>query len=1064
MKYKLLRKIITVVSMFLAGLLAVGTIITGENVTQINNYFGVQSFKLVETGDPNQDTEYYKSAYKSVGELLKAGKATATQVLEEGAVLLKNENGALPLASGSKVSLVGTTGYNPVYGGTGSGTISVADAVNYVDSLESAGLVLNPTLKEKYTSEEWAQYKRGSTGSYGTTVTVINDAPWSVVNAEAGSSFAQYGDAAIFVIGRIGGEGTDNDRKQGDGIDNNDGLAHDYLGLTANEISVLDGLKAKKQAGEISKIIVLVNYSSMIEGCDFLDDPQIDAAMWVGALGVGGAAIGRLLTGQASPSGRLPDTMWVDNAMNPVNANFGRWTYEGAEALGVPTQLGTGMYPASTLASYVVYQEGMYMGYRYTETRYEDVVLGTPNVGNYDYSKVVARPFGFGLSYADFELSNVSVTREGARNYIVKVTVKNTSSTYSGKHSVPVYVSKPYGSYAKTNGIQVPSVELVGFGKTAVLAPGASETLTITLDEKFFASYDAYGAKGYVLMDGDYYIAVGGDAHEAVNNVLAAKKANGVSVDESKMVGGTGNASLTAKFTLSFDKDKYAFSDAVSMLDGTSNLRVTNLFDFADINLYEGRGSNHVDYYSRDNWDGTVSLDMVNGHVKLTMTEQMAYDIYKQLPFETGNYNNAPGVPDKYKQTIQKDNGEYPAYGQKNGLNLIDMRYDQDGNPISYQDPVWETFMDQLTWDEILLIVSSGFHLTQPAESVAKPGTKDENGPNGFGGWAFMRGYLTGKGLAYRTELAAGHVNDDGSFTDDVDPDAYRRPTGFPANGIMAATFNRDLAYQAGQIIGEDGLWAGFSGLYGVGLNIHRSPYSGRTCEYYSECGTLSGLIAASECKAIEEKGVHVYNKHCALNDQENNRHGICTWVNEQAIREIYLRAFELPILEGDAYNTMASFSRFGTVAAAACPELAMYFLRGECGMKGIIITDAYGDMDGSQNCDPYFEMIYGVLVGGSDIPDGAQPMNGEHFAQFKPGSGYSQIAWAMRESAKRVCYQTVWSNAMSGMSSTTKVVQITPPWQMALYVADVIVGVIFVASLAWTVLALLAENKKKAK
>ena len=329
-------------------------------------------------------------------------------------------------------------------------------------------------------------------------MTVINDAPWSVVNAEAGSSFAQYGDAAIFVIGRIGGEGTDNDRKMGDGIDNNDGLAHDYLSLTANELSVLDGLKAKKQAGEISKIIVLVNYSSMIEGCDFLDDPQIDAAMW------------------------------VDKAMNPVNANFGRWTYEGAERLGVPTELGTGMYPASTLASYVVYQEGMYMGYRYTETRYEDVVLGTPNVGNYNYSEVVARPFGFGLSYADFELSNVSVTRDGDRNYVIKVTVTNTSSPYSGKHSVPVYVSKPYGTYAKNNGIQVPSVELVQFGRTGVLAPGQSETLTITVDEKFFASYDAYGARGYVLMDGDYYIAVGGDAHEAVNNVLAAKKANTV--------------------------------------------------------------------------------------------------------------------------------------------------------------------------------------------------------------------------------------------------------------------------------------------------------------------------------------------------------------------------------------------------------------------------------------------------------------------------------------------------------------------------------------------------------
>ena len=232
--------------------------------------------------------------------------------------------------------------------------------------------------------------------------------------------------------------------------------------------------------------------------------------------------------------------MWVDNAMNPVNVNYGRWIYENAAELGVPNQLGTGQYPATTLAGYVVYQEGMYLGYRYTETRYEDLILGAPNVGSYDYEKVVARPFGFGLSYADFALSNVKVDKTGDRDYTVTVTVTNTSDTYSGKYSVPVYVSKPYGSYAKQNNIQVPSVELVDFGKTGVLAPGASEMLTITVDEKYFASYDAYGAKGYVLMDGDYYIAVGGDAHQAVNNVLAAKNADGVAVDEGKMVGSAG--------------------------------------------------------------------------------------------------------------------------------------------------------------------------------------------------------------------------------------------------------------------------------------------------------------------------------------------------------------------------------------------------------------------------------------------------------------------------------------------------------------------------------------------
>ena len=1077
MKLKTLRKILTVVSFLLAGILLTGTVIGNENAPIISQTLGAKTFEVVNTGNANEDTEYYKSSYKKIGDLVDAGYQKAVQVLGEGSVLLKNDNNALPLSKGSKVSLVGVTAYDPVYGGTGSGGISTEETKSFVEALELAGLELNPTLKDSYTSEEWKQYKRGSEGRFGNTVVKMNGAPWDVVDAAAGSTFAQYGDAAILFVGRVGGEGYDLSRKGGDGVDNGDGLGPDYLGLNARELSVLEGLKAKKAAGEIKKIIVIINYSSMIEG-DFLADPAVDAAMWIGAPGIGTEAVGLLLTGDINPSGRLPDTMWVDNAMNPVNVNFGRFGYEGAAELGVTTELGTGIYPANTLSSYVVYQEGMYLGYRYTETRYEDLVLGTPKVGAYNYNDVVARPFGFGLSYADFELSNVNVTKEGDRNYKVTVTVKNTSDTYAGKHSVPVWVSKPYGDYARKNQIQVPSVELVNFGKTKILNPGESQTLTITLDERYFTSYDANNAKTYVLMDGDYYVAVGGSAHDAVNNVLSAKKQNGVKIDESKMIG-SGDASLVKKFTLSFDKEKYSVSDAVSMIDGVTKAQITNLFDFADINKYEGRGNNHVDYYSRDNWEA-VSLDQENGFVKLTMTEQMAREIYAQVPEQTGKYNNAPAVPAQYQQPIQKDNGEYPAMGVPAGLNLIDMRYDSEGNEISFFDPIWDTFMDQLTWKDLVTLCGSGGHTTMACDTVAKPATRDENGPNGFnvrnGGF-----YGNQRGLAYRTEMALGHVNGEnlapssygGQASDaekeaqekarqSVDQAGFRKPTGFPANGILAATFNQELAHEVGNIIGEDGIWLGFSGLYGIGLNTHRSPYSGRTCEYFSEDGMLAGLMGAAESLGIEEKGVHVYNKHCALNDQEANRHGICTWATEQSIREIYLRAFELPIIMGGAFNTMNSFNRIGLQTGAACPALSESFLRGECGMKGIIVTDAYGDMDGSQNCDPYFEQVYSVLVGGSDIPDGGTPLSAGHFDKYE--TGYSAMAWAMRKAAKRVMYQTVWSNAMNGISSTTKIVSITPWWQMLLNVLDIVFCVLLAGCLVWTVIDLVNENKKKKK
>lgn len=1059
MKYKLQRKILTVLSMLLSGVLVLATLISSKNADALNGMMGTKTFEVIQSDNADEDTEYYKSDFSNLADLRKAGKETAAEVLAEGMVLLKNENQALPLAAGSKVSLMGVTAYDPVYGGTGSGTISINDVTNYVDSLSKAGLQVNQKLIDAYTSESWEQYKRSRDGKFGTTTLKINEAPWDVVEKAADGSFSEYGDAAIFVVGRVGGEGYDLIGVGGDGIDNNDGLGPDYLGLNANEISVLNGLKAKKAAGEIKKIVVLVNYAGMLEG-EFLNDPEIDAALWVGALGIGGDAVGQVLAGEKAPSGRLPDTMWVDNAVNPVNVNFGRWVYPNAGELGVPDKLGTGQYPATTLAGYVVYQEGMYLGYRYTETRYEDLVLGTANVGDYDYKSVVARPFAYGLSYADFKLSDMTVKKAGERNYEVSVKVTNVSDKYAGKYSVPVYISKPYNDYAKNNGIQVPSVELVNFAKTDVLAPQASQILTINVDEKYFASYDAYNAKSYVLLEGDYYLAVGGDAHEAVNNVLAAKQADGIAIDESKIVGTAGEAALVNKIALGFDKEKYAYSDAVSALDGTSKLQVSNLFDFADINLYEGRGDNKVEYYNRDNW-AAVSLDMKNGHAQLTMTEQMAREIYAQLPEQTGKYNNAAGVPDKYLQPIPKDEEAYPKYGVPAGLKLIDMRYDKDGKEISFNDPIWDTFMDQISWEETVALVANGFHMTEPVESVAKPQTKDENGPNGFGGWAFRSGYYTGQnGLAYRLAKAQGFIDAEGKVTDAADKEGLAMMTGFPANGILAATFNRDLVAKVGNIIGNDGIWAGSSGLYGIGLNIHRSPYSGRTCEYFSECGTLSGMIGAAECAAIEAKGVHVYNKHCALNDQETNRHGVCTWVNEQTIREIYLRAFELPIVEGNAFNVMSSFSRFGVEAAAACKALGTDFLRGECGMKGIIVTDAYGDMDGSQDCDPYFEQVYGVLVGGSDIPDGSTPKTDKHFERF--AQNYGKMAAAMRLSAKRVCYQTAWSNAMNGISASSQIVRITPWWLKALYTADIVCLVLFGIGLLWTLIALYLEEKAR--
>ena len=1060
---KVFRKIATALSFFLAAVLITGTVIAFENVPQINDTLKVQTYRLEETADGDvklADTLYYTSDFKTVGEVRANAIKVAEEVVVEGTVLLKNNNSTLPLAKGTKVSLVGAGAYDPVYGGTGSGGISGAAQMKYNESLAAAGLVINPTIETSYLSDEWKGYKRSSQGSYGNTRILINEVPWDVLNTAAGDSFKEYGDAAIMVVSRRGGEGYDLNCDC-DGIDKGDGIGTDYLGLNQNELDILNGLKAMKAAGDIKKIIVVINFSSMIEG-EFFADDAVDALIWAGAPGAGNNMFGKIITGEYNPSGRLPDTMWMDNAKNPTNVNFGWWTYPNAEELGVEMTVGKKNYPEITLGSYMVYQEGMYMGYRYTETRYEDLVLGTPNVGSFDYNDVVAYPFGHGLSYSDFEVSDATVTKTGDREYTVSVKVTNKStSKYAGKYSVPIWISKPYNDYAKKNGIQVPTVELIDFGKTEILQPGASETLEIKLDEKFFASYDAEEAKGYVLLGGDYYVAVGGSAHEATNNILMAKKANGITINESKMVG-SGDASLVTKFNIAYNKAKSERSDNVSTTDGMIHI-VTNLFDEADINRYSGRGSNHVDYYDRSNW-AAVSLDMVNGYPKLVMTEQMAREVYEQVPDQTGVYTAVPHTPDKYVQPIKQDDIAYPTYGKNAGLQLIDMMFDSEGNPISYFDPVWDTFMDQLTWEETKNLCGNGYHMTEAVASIGKPGTKDENGPNGFTRFSFNGRQ---NGLYYLYEKDQGHVDEDGKLIDElIDPNGVAQTrneamsAGFASNGVLAASYNKKLAYAVGNAIGNEGVWGGWSGIYGTGLNIHRSAYLGRTSEYFSEDGTLSGLMGAEWSRGCEEKGVHVYNKHCALNDLESCRHGVQVWLPEQALREIYLRAFELPITMGGAFNTMASFSRFGTYSGAACRALGTDFLRGECGMRGVIVTDYYGDMNGNQDVDPYFEQVFGTYIGGSDIPDGQQPKQQGHFDKYE--KGYGEMAWAMRESAKRLCYQTLWSNAMNGISSTTKIIQITPWWQSVMIGACAGMVALFVLCLVWKIVEFAKDKKKE--
>ncbi len=983
------KKVVGLVTGMLFAFLIVGTVIASENEGAISASLGAKTFEVIDNSDGTEDTDYFKSDYANLAELKAVSDAMGEQAEAEGAVLLKNDNNALPLLAGSRdVTLFGITSVDPVYGGTGSGAVDTSSAPTFASAMEASGFTVNDDV--------WTAYEDLYAGDYGRTALpgsspwstngfTIGEAPFSDVVDAAGASFATYGDAAIVVIGRVGGEGSD---MKSTGLPDDNATAGDYLRLSANEIGLLEGLAARKGT-DFDRIIVLLNSANQVEASFINDaDYKIDAALWIGGVGqVGLYAVADILAGEVNPSGHLSDMFWADHSYNPVLANFGAYAYSNSgDFEGVN---------GSSFGSYVVYQEGVYLGYRYAETRYEDIVMSSANAGSFTYDDVVSYPFGYGLSYSSFEYSNFEVSRR-AGVYTASVEVTNTGSV-AGKDAAQFYVQKPYTDYDRENGIEKPSIELVDFAKTDVLAPGDSQVVTVEIDQKYFTSYDANGAETFVLDAGTYYVAVGHDAHDALNNVLAAK-----GFDLADGMTAAGDASMVADYTLGFDADTYSVSSATGK-------PVTNLFDQADINRSEEAGNQTVTYLSRDNWAGTV--DLVN-HAEVVLTQAMVDKLVGQTT-----------EPDT-------DDTPYPAYEADNGLKLVDMRVDSEGNPIAFDDPAWDLFMDQLSWDETAYLLSTGLRKTGVIESIAKPETVDHNGPSGL------------------TQPFSYGPNGLANLTDDPLKDS--QPMCYPSNGILAATFNKELARAIGTAIGEEGLWAGYSGLYGTGANMHRSPYEGRAFEYYSEDPILTGFIVSEESAGIQSKGVYVYLKHFALNEQENNRTGIATFTNEQALREIYLRAFEIPVEDAGVKNVMAAFNRVGLEIAPNSDALLNGWLRDEAGMTGFVVTDFYMAYGGTFNRAQ-------TIINGCDLPDG--DVDPSALDVYKEDHG--AVAQAMRLAAKRVLYTVAQSNAMNGISSGTQIVQLTPTWVTALRATDIVFGLAFVGVSTLMVLEAIKKSKK---
>ena len=882
------------------------------------------------------------------------GQELCEQVEAEGIVLLKNEDDALPLSSSeTKVSLIGQGSVDFVYGGSGSGSVDASSAPTLKSAMEASGFTVNETLWDFYDTGAGSSYRREVPNTSGEGDFAVNEVPQSVYTSSVLSSMDDD-DFAVVTIGRSGGESSDIPLTALD-------TGYTYLQIDDDEQAML-AMACEK----FDKVILLVNGSNAIE-LGFLEDEayaNVKAALWIGGVGQEGLySVVDVLTGEVNPSGRLVDTYAYDSLSAPSAANLG--SYDITNYTEVSDY-------ASNASHYIVYQEGIYVGYYYYETRYEDAVLGQGSAGEYDYDSVVQYPFGYGLSYAEYSYSDFEM-EETDDTFEITLQVTNEGSV-AGKHVVEIYMQSPYTEYDKTYGVEKPAVELVGFAKTDTISAGRSEEVTVSVNKEDMKSYDYTNAETYIVDDGTYYFTVGADAHDAIDNILAAK---GAETD--------GDSDLVASYEQEqFDDETYAVSQA------TGN-EITNQFDDVNPTYYD----EECVYVSRSDWEGTLpETAYKNG--SWTASDELISDL---------NWYRGDEVINDSSMTLPESNSSATSY-------TVDDLVDAD-----YDDSRWDDIVNQLTFNQMTKLIRLGGYATVAIDRINLPATVDKDGPSGISG-TLVGGAST---MAWPTEV------------------------------VMASTWNQDLMQDMGVEIGAESISAGVTGWYAPGANIHRSPYSGRNFEYYSEDGFLSAKIGAAEMRGVRSMGVIAYMKHFALNDQETNRTSGSVYANEQAIREVFLRGFEGIVREGDAIAAMASMNKIGARWSGAHKGLMTYTLRDEWGFEGMVITD-----QASVSAMFYQDIVSGLWAGTdmwlntsssywdlSDWYDNATVMTYAHNA------------------AKNIIYAVTNSNAVqsySGLSTASG--SGATWWKPVLIVADVIIWGGAIAGIAVTTVLYLKGRK----
>lgn len=948
----------------------------------VNQLLGTSSYEIVQREEGEEiDTQYYKQKTNSIDEFMRQKLEIIEQVTDEGTVLLKNEQNALPLDKGARVTLFGKASYNSVYGGN-SGNAQIGNLGNaninwtFRRGLEEAGFAVNSVMWDFYAQQNIA-YDAAPAAEIAPAALPMN-------------SVSGYSDAGIVILSRVTGEGSD--------------APDGYYELTETELALVNA--AKEACG---KVIVIVNSPSPLAIHALKEDAGVGAILQIGGLGaLGTKSVGKILAGEVSPSGKLVDTYAADSRSSAAYQSAGTVAYANADAItAAASSIGVG----AGGTKYTVFAESIYVGYKYYETRYEDCMLGSGNAASdagtfmssagWNYDEEVDYAFGYGLSYTDF---TQEITEFSVENDIVTMTVRVTNTgDVAGKEVVQLYVQSPYTAYDRQHGIEKAAIQLVNIGKTELLEPGASEEIAITMDLYSIASWDTQNAKTWILDEGEYYFAVGNGAHEALNNVLAAK---GVTA-------GNGDAELVRAWqndsfrTLAdYEFGEAGFTTENGLFHNNTEVEATNRLADTDLNNLIGAGT--TTYLSRSDWSGTWPT----GLESVSATEEMI----GQITFNT-EYQKGEPVGDSY------------TYGADTGYNILMAK------GLPYEDAVWEDILNQLMVEEMIAMVGKNFGAIDPVLGLNFPGTNDNDGVG------------SGPCVGYPTSLDKGSTVIEGeSKYSAINPRMY------PSETVEAATFNQKLIYELGEIMSEDCFYTGMDTLWGPGLNIHRHPYAGRNFEYFSEDSQLTYILGAQITAGVQSNGVICGPKHFAFNDQETDRYGFAVYTNEQAGRENSLRGFEGAVAVAKAKNVMTSLNRVGSRWMGINTALQNDILRDEWGFDGYTITD--------NALEPY--MCGRSIALGTDklmlLPGNERSDELNKDALLAD----STLFGAVRQACHRILYVYVNSKAMNGISANTEIVPITPWWKTALININVILG----ALVALGVVGCIAtyDNKSKSR